>query len=222
MSKTLFITATDTDAGKTVVASALLRIAAQQGLSTLAFKPVSAGCEKTGDGLRNQDALDLWSEVTEEMAYEEVNPIAFEDPVAPHLAAQRLSQPISVEQLNKSYQYLLNKNADLLVVEGAGGWRLPLGQGQFMSDFVKRHELPCVMVIGLKLGCLNHALLTYESMLANNINVLGWVGNVVDPDMAYLEDNIASLRKLIDAPNLGIVPHLDDTTNAASYLRLPF
>lgn len=217
----LFVTGTDTDAGKTLVAQAILHKCAKQGLSTAAYKPVSAGCQLTPQGLRNQDALILQSNSSIALTYDEVNPIAFADPVAPHLAAQKLAQPIDLQLIDSGLQRLRSKKPDLLLIEGAGGWRLPLGPDQYLSDFVKQHRLQVLMVVGLKLGCLNHALLTAQAIAQDGLQLVGWIGSQVDPNMLYLEENIQSLHSLIDAPNLGIVPHLEDYDRAVEYIRLP-
>jgi dethiobiotin synthetase len=219
MSQSIFITATDTDAGKTLVAESVLLAANQIGLSTLGYKPVAAGCEATAQGLRNQDALTLQHAASIEIPYEQVNPIAFAEPVAPHLAARRCGEKIDLKCIQYGYVDLCKKSADLLLIEGAGGWRLPLGDGAFMSDFVIRNEIPVILVIGLKLGCLNHALLTYESLQNDGVKVLGWIANQIDPNMLYLQDNIDELHSLIDAPCLGVIPHLTDLTDANQYVN---
>lgn len=220
MKNSVFITGTDTDAGKTVIAKAILQIAAQRGLSTVGFKPISAGCSETANGLRNEDALSLQSASSINVTYDEVNPVAFADPVAPHLAALRTKQKINVEQITSAYLHLNSYNADLLLTEGAGGWRLPLGQGQFLSDFVIQHKIPVILVVGLKLGCLNHALLTYQAIIADGVEVIGWVANQIDEQMLYLQDNIDSLKELIPAPCLGVVPRLNNIEQAQDFLTL--
>ncbi|GAB2680081.1 dethiobiotin synthase [Aliiglaciecola sp. 3_MG-2023] len=220
MSHSIFITGTDTDAGKTVIATAILQLAADRGLSTIGFKPVSAGCSETAEGLRNDDALALLAASTKGMAYERINPIAFADPVAPHLAAKRMGVTVETQKISSAYQYLVNQNADLLLTEGAGGWRLPLSECAFLSDFVIQHKIPVVLVVGMKLGCLNHALLTYQAISADGLEVIGWVANQIDDQMLYLQDNIDSLKALLPAPCLGVVPKLANTKQAAEYLSI--
>lgn len=214
-----FVTGTDTDAGKTFVCQALLLAAREKGLNTVAYKPVSAGCDVTDEGLRNEDALLLQRRCTVDLSYDQVNPIAFVDPVAPHLAAQRVKQLIVLEDLHAGLSVLHNKSADLLLVEGAGGWRLPLSNQQFLSDFAVQAKLPVILVVGLKLGCINHALLTAQAIKADGLNLSGWVANQIDPNMRYLEENIASLKELIDAPLLGCIPTLNSPEEALSYLQ---
>lgn len=222
MTKKIFITATDTDAGKTVISEAILQLAREHKNSTVGYKPVSAGCEETCDGLRNEDALILQRASSIECAYEMVNPIAFADPVAPHLAAARMQQQITLDEISMGLSKLALLEPDVLLIEGAGGWRLPLGNDVFMSDFVVTHNIPVILIIGLKLGCLNHALLTYQALTSDGVDVVGWVGNQVDPDMLYADENIKSLKQMIDAPCLGIVPHLKNTEDAKRYLQLDF
>lgn len=213
MTKSIFIAGTDTDVGKTFISKAILQRAAKLGLSTAAYKPVSAGCDVTVEGLRNKDALTLQRYSTVNLVYEDVNPIAYADPVAPHLAAQHLDEVIDFDTVTKGYEKLQITQADLILVEGAGGWRLPLGQGRFLSDVVKQQKIPVVLVVGMKLGCLNHALLTVEAIERDGVELIGWIANQIDPKMAYYEQNIGALTELISAPNLGVVPFVDDDSS---------
>lgn len=222
MTKSIFIAGTDTDVGKTFISKAILQRAEKLGLASAAYKPVSAGCELTDDGLRNEDALILQRHSTLNLAYDAVNPIAFADPVAPHLAAQKLAQAIDIETINTGYQNLLGTAADFILVEGAGGWRLPLGQGRFLSDFVKQQRIPVVLVVGMKLGCLNHALLTVEAIERDGVELVGWIANQIDPKMACFQQNIEALTDLITAPNLGIVPFVeDDNIDVSELISFP-
>lgn len=217
--KRYFVAGTDTDVGKTFVSQAILMAANQAGLKSIGYKPVSAGCEETSEGLRNSDALMLQRNSSVVLQYDEVNPVAFLDPVAPHLAAKKEEINIDVETVSQGYENLLAKDADLVLVEGAGGWRLPLNDSQFLSDFVIQHDLPVVLVVGLKLGCLNHSLLTVEAIKRDGLNLAGWVANQIDPDMLYLKDNIEALHGLISAPCLGVIPRLSVAEQAVSMLK---
>ncbi len=217
--KRYFVAGTDTDVGKTFVSQAILMAANQAGLKSIGYKPVSAGCEETSEGLRNSDALMLQRNSSVVLQYDEVNPVAFLDPVAPHLAAKKEEINIEVETVSQGYENLLAKDADLVLVEGAGGWRLPLNDSQFLSDFVIQHDLPVVLVVGLKLGCLNHSLLTVEAIKRDGLNLAGWVANQIDPDMLYLQDNIDALHGLISAPCLGVIPRLNVAEQAVSMLK---
>ncbi|GGO69789.1 dethiobiotin synthase [Bowmanella pacifica] len=218
--KCFFVTGTDTEVGKTFVSRAMLTQFKNRRLKTAAFKPVASGCENTPDGLRNDDALTLQATSSLPLDYEWVNPFAFEAPIAPHLAAAEAGISIDINQLVEAQQRLSALAPDVLLVEGAGGWRLPLGEGQFMSDFVIRQNMPVILVVGMRLGCLNHALLTAEAIRRDGLPLAGWVANQVDVDMPLLAENQAFLKAHIDAPLLGCIPRLSNPDMAARYLDL--
>lgn len=197
----LFITATDTDAGKTFVASALVKSLVNSGKSVAVYKPISAGCEVVDGELINDDAYLLQQASNCKQAISSVNPIAFEEPIAPHIAAAKSNKSITVDEVLNHYSQVTSLNADVIITEGAGGWRLPLGSGQFLSEFVKQSNQQVILVVNMKLGCLNHAMLTYESILADGLECIGWVANTFE-GMNYLEENIAELTQLINAPML--------------------
>lgn len=223
MKKKIFIAGTDTDAGKTFIASALLNKGKSQGLTTLGLKPVAAGCEQTPEGLRNRDALSLMEQSTQELPYEQVNPIALEEPIAPHIAAQRLMRPLSAERIVGLLRgVLMIHSAQLTLIEGAGGYRVPLNPRETLSDVVKELNTPVVLVVGMKLGCLNHALLTAEAIQRDGLQLAGWVANRIDPNMEAYEENIQTLHAMIKAPCLGEVPFIEsgDVSEAASYLEI--
>ena len=205
--KTYFITGTDTDVGKTLCCKALLQAANKQNLVTAAYKPIAAGCETTEAGLRNEDALILQKNSTIALPYNEVNPIAFELPIAPHIAAELTNKPIGIDLISQGLQNLQQKNADLIIVEGAGGWRLPLNNKQMLSDWVVEQKLPVILVVGMKLGCLNHAVLTYETILNDGLNVVGWIANQLQPDMPYYRENLQMLTEKIAAPMIAEIPY---------------
>lgn len=221
--KTYFIAGTDTDAGKTVAAVALLHAFAKAGLRTCAMKPIAAGCEQHAEGLRNSDALLLQAAASVRMTYEQVNPIALVEPIAPHIAAAIAGKPIQVDDLVAAWSALQQLPADLLLVEGAGGWELPLSANQTMPEFVKQTADGIILVVGLKLGCLNHAMLTVQAIRAAGIPLVGWVGNQCLPqEMPYQAENIDYLRAKIDAPWLGTLPYSQssDKLELADYLHL--
>ncbi len=218
--KSFFVAGTDTDVGKTVISAGILQGLNRRGLSTAGYKPVSAGCEKTPAGLRNEDAMTLLENSSIELAYQEVNPVAFEDPVAPHLAAHRLGQSINFHTVTSGLDNLVSKQPDVLLVEGAGGWRLPLDQDAYLSNLPMLYGMPVILVVGMRLGCLNHALLTYEAIQRDGLHDAGWVANEIDPQMLYKEDNLAALTHLLQAPLLGHVPFLAEGQSAADYLHL--
>ncbi|ROS01931.1 dethiobiotin synthetase [Sinobacterium caligoides] len=218
-----FITGTDTDAGKTVVAAGLLARAAQQGLRSVGLKPIAAGCELTEQGLRNDDALALMAASTEVLAYEVVNPVALEPAIAPHIVLMKQNRHVSVSQLAGYVRGAMMTPADLVLVEGAGGWRVPLNRREMLSALAKELEVPAILVVGVKLGCINHALLAAESIRADGVELAGWVGNVIDADTECLDENLMTLNALLQAPCLGVVPHLADCSapRVAEYLTLP-
>lgn len=212
---TFFITGTDTDVGKTVIASAMLVAANNRGLSTVACKPVAAGCRQTEEGLRNDDALSLQQCMSLSLPYEQVNPVALEPAIAPHIAATQIGKRLQAERLVGFCQAVLMQRADLAIVEGAGGWRVPLNASQTLADLAKTLQIPVVMVVGIKLGCINHALLTSEAIANDGLHLAGWVANQTQPDMACANENISTLRSMIAAPCLGEVPFLESPTSAA-------
>lgn len=222
MSLRYFITGTDTEIGKTTVAAGLLRAARLRGLSTAAVKPVAAGCMRTADGLRNDDALTLQAECEPPLAYELLNPVALEPAIAPHIAAEEAGLQLTARHLAQACRQVFQHNADMTLVEGAGGWRVPLNDRQTLADLAIELGEPVILVVGLRLGCINHALLTLESIAADGLHVAGWVANQVDPQMDRQQSNLDTLRKLISAPLLGVVPRLTPLSIAgvAGYLDL--
>lgn len=210
-----FITGTDTDCGKTTVAAGLLHAARRVGLSTAAVKPVASGCVAGPDGLRNADALALLGECSLPLTYAEVNPFAFEPAIAPHLAARDGPQRLTVEALSRAVKRVLERGADLTLIEGAGGWRVPLGQGVNLSELPRVLGLPVILVVGMRLGCINHAYLTAEAIERDGLRLAGWVANIVDPQMQRLDDNLQTLSAGLNAPCLGVVRHLPDAYPAA-------
>jgi len=202
-----FITGTDTDAGKTWVALGLLKVLADAGCRTAAFKPVACGVIETAQGLRNEDALLLGEHATLRASYEEVNPYFFAAPIAPHLAAHDAGVRIDLTRIKAQFD-MLAARADVVIAEGAGGWLVPLNGRDTMADLAKCLGLPVILVVGIRLGCLNHALLTAQSIMQHGVPLAGWVANAVQPRFTELERNIAALRERISAPLLGSVPYL--------------
>lgn len=192
MTPSLFVTGTDTEIGKTYVAAALIRVLRAAGLRVAPFKPVSAGCESTPEGLRNEDALALLEAAGGGFDYDDVNPVALADPVAPHLAAADIGMVIDPALLDVAHARLA-ASADLVVVEGAGGWRVPLTPTLDTADWVAGHGWPVLLVVGMRLGCLNHALLSAEA-ISRRTRLAGWVANVLPPVQPRWRDNVASLR----------------------------
>ena len=222
MSAAFFLTGTDTEIGKTTIAAGLLHAARRAGLSTAAAKPVASGCQLTEQGLRNDDALALLAQCSLPLPYAEVNPYAFAPAIAPHLAARDAGVPLNVASLRAPVQQIIDKHADFTLVEGAGGWRVPLAGQETLADLAVALQLPVILVVGVRLGCINHAVLSVEAIVRDGLPVAGWVANLVDPNTSRLDDNLACLRERIAAPCLGFVPHLNAVSAeaVASYLDL--
>jgi len=203
--KGVFVTGTDTDCGKTEVTLALLAALRQSGLAVLGMKPIASGCELTPAGPRNRDAWRLRAQGSHEAPYELVNPYAFEPAIAPHIAADQAGVKIESTVIETAAKRLVARS-DYLVVEGVGGWRVPLGPTLAVSDLPLALGLPVVLVVGIRLGCINHGLLTVEAIRARGARFAGWVANRMDPDMAAYDENLATLTASIEAPCLGRVP----------------
>ncbi|TDF41345.1 dethiobiotin synthase [Alteromonadaceae bacterium M269] len=218
--KTYFVTGTDTEVGKSFVTATILKCLSSAQYKTLGFKPIAAGCEQTADGLRNEDGLLLQDASSLDVPYELVNPIAFEPPVAPHLAAKQENKVIDTPMLSDTLATLQGLEPDLLLVEGAGGWRLPLGNGRYLSDWCVEETLPVILVVGVKLGCLNHAVLTAEAIKRDGLKLAGWIANYCDEEMPLLNENVASLKSLIDAPMLGEVKRAANSDEAGKFLEI--
>lgn len=205
MTLSIFVTGTDTEIGKTHVAGGLLRAAAASGMNAAGFKPIAAGCEATPDGPRNEDALALQAASNIDLPYELVNPIALMPPIAPHIAAQRAGVTIAAAPIMDAYHAIASQ-ADIVVIEGAGGWFVPLSEaGPTMADVVAEAGWPVMLVVGMRLGCLNHALLSAQAIAGTN-HLAGWVANCLPPEQPGLSDNIDCLRKQLSAPCIGVVP----------------
>ncbi len=218
MSK-FFITATDTDAGKTFVATALVKALVNTGKTVAVYKPISAGCEVIDGELINEDAFLLQQVANSNQSISNVNPIAYEEPIAPHIAAAKSNQSITVEDVLQHYANVTSLNADITLTEGAGGWRLPLGNGKYLSEFVQQSDQKVILVVNMKLGCLNHAILTYETILADGLECIGWVANTFE-GMNYLEENITELTSLIKAPMIARLNKEINTDIAATKFDL--
>lgn len=215
MSPAYFIAGTDTDVGKTTVAAGLLHAAQLAGLSTLGAKPVASGCSASAKGLRNDDALALIAQSSVKLPYEQVNPFAFEPAIAPHLAAREAGVTLNVQALLDPMRAVLAQGADFTLIEGAGGWRVPLSDQANLSDLAIALKLPVILVVGVRLGCINHALLSAEAIARDGLQLAGWVANIVDPRTSRLEENLASLAERLPAPCLGRVPKLKQVSAEA-------
>jgi dethiobiotin synthetase len=203
----IYVTGTDTGVGKTLIATALVRALNQAGRQTRGLKPLASGASRTRDGLRNADALALQAEGRPPMPYELVNPYCFEPAIAPHLAAAEAGIETALPALLAWYERA-REGCDWTVVEGAGGWRVPLHPQGYTSDLPQALGIPVLLVVGLRLGCLNHARLTFEAMRHDHARFAGWIGNRIDPEFARADENLATLERLLDAPPLSVIPTL--------------
>ena len=203
----LFVAGTDTGIGKTHAACALLHALRATGLRVTGMKPVASGCEATPQGLRNEDALALRAASSAPLPpYAQSNPVALRDALSPHLAAAHEGVTITLPPLRAAFDALWAAH-DAVVVEGVGGWRVPLAPGLFASAIPRQWDLPVIFVVGLRLGCLNHALLSAEAIRADGCRLAGWIANRIDPAMEAADENLATLRELLPAPCLGVLPH---------------
>ncbi len=202
----IFITGTDTGIGKTWFTLALIQALQNQGLRVAGMKPVASGCDSTPAGLRNEDAVLIQQQAGLKVAYETVNPYAFAPPIAPHIAAQHVGVEIHLSPIFKAAQ-ALQAQADILVVEGVGGWRVPLSEQLSLVDIVKRLDAQVLLVVGLRLGCINHALLTAEVLEQDCCQCVGWVGNQLEPHTAELDNIINTLQQRLSMPFLGHLPY---------------
>lgn len=220
MSKGYFITGTDTEVGKTVAAVALTQSLVAQDWRVAVMKPVASGCERTEQGLRNADALALMQASNVPAAYHEINPYAFEPAIAPHIAANLAGVELDMAVIRGPYLELAAR-ADRVVVEGAGGWRVPLSGDIDMASLACGLDLDVVLVVGMRLGCLNHALLTAESIVAEGRRLAGWVANFAQPPMDYARQNLRTLQDRLPARCLGWIPHFAEglPQDLSAYVR---
>jgi dethiobiotin synthetase len=212
-----FITGTDTEVGKTFIACALLHALRNQGRTALGMKPVAAGLDVEG---KNEDVEQLIAASSITAPRQLINPYAFNAAVAPHIAAAEEGITIELAQIVSAFKQLSGL-ADAVLVEGVGGFCVPLGPVSDTADLAVALDLPVILVVGLRLGCINHALLTEQAIAARGLKLAGWVANGIDPAMARVDENLATLKARISAPLLGIVPYGTTPETAALALRLP-
>lgn len=202
---TIFVTGTDTGVGKTRISCGLLQQLRAEGLSVCGYKPVASGCEKTPEGLRNEDALALQEAAQTTEAYGCINPYAFEPAIAPHLAAKAVGVNLNLTLLNQAHDELA-LSYKWVVTEGAGGFLVPLNDDITFGDWAAQRRWPVLLVVGMRLGCINHALLSAEAIARRGL-LAGWVANTLSPDMPQLQENIGTLIERMPAPLLGVVPY---------------
>ncbi|WP_295761556.1 dethiobiotin synthase [Undibacterium sp.] len=222
-----FVTGTDTEIGKTLVTSALLLALAQQGFSTLGMKPVAAGADLIEGVWHNEDVDALMAAASVRAAPELVSPYLMQTPAAPHIVAELESVQISGAHIQTCYQ-ALTQQADAVIVEGVGGFCVPLNADMDTADMAQTLGLPVILVVGMRLGCINHALLTAQAIAARGLKLAGWVANTVDENMLYPDQNLAALKARLPAPMLGWIPRINELTQtrraqaAAACLNLNF
>lgn len=214
----LFVTGTDTEVGKTVISVAIMKSLQKQGEVVVGMKPIASGCDVTEHGLRNEDAVAIQQQCSTPIDYEIINSYSFEPAIAPHIAAKQVGVEIDFRHIQKQF-CVLQQDADSVIVEGAGGWLVPLNDQLSMEDLAIRLGLPIVVVVSIKLGCINHALLTLQAIEHSGLPIYGWVANRLEPN-SQADEIINTLKNAISAPCLGDVPHLSSTEQACDYLDL--
>ena len=219
MQKSYFITGTDTGVGKTLVTSALVHGFAEKGYKAAALKPVAAGCAWHEGRLLSEDVAQLEAASNVELPAAIVNPYSLEPPVAPHIAARQAGVELDLDVIQQACEQAA-RQVDILLVEGVGGFRVPFSDQADSADLAVRLGLPLIMVVGMRLGCLNHALLTAEAIASRGLHLAGWVANRIDPEMLVFEENLQALENRLDAPCLGVIPWLPEAgfKSAACYL----
>lgn len=221
MANGLFITGTDTGVGKTWISAGIMSLLKAQGQSVIGMKPVASGCEVTEHGLRNEDALILQQQGSIDIDYIQINPYAFAPAIAPHIAAQQAGITINIQEIENKYQEL-TQQAEWVIVEGVGGWQVPLNDDETVADLAVALALPVILVVGMRLGCINHALLSAAAIERSGLQLAGWIANQIDPEMAEQKQNLLSLQQRINAPLLGSVPYQQtlDAEHIAGWLDL--
>lgn len=204
MKHTYFVTGTDTNVGKTWATLALMQHFKNQNLSVLGMKPVASGCEKINGEWQNSDALAIQKMGSQFVDYSLLNPFAYELPISPHLAGKE--NPAKLETIFANFQTLQNL-ADILIVEGAGGWYAPLNETETIADLAQTLNVPIILVVAIKLGCINHALLTFEAIQNANLNCVGWIAACNDADFNYVDSTIESITNRSNAPLIATIPY---------------
>lgn len=212
MTERFYVTGTDTEVGKTVASTALLQAARLLGRSAVGYKPVASGSEMTDEGLRNSDALALQRNSALPLRYEEVNPYTFAEPTSPHIVSADEQRPIEAGVLSAGLR-ALEAQADWVLVEGAGGWFTPLSPTLTLADWVRDEQLPVILVVGVKLGCINHAVLTAQAVQQAGLRLAGWIANDVVPPGRRHAEYLSTLQRMLPAPLLGEIPWLGESVD---------
>lgn len=220
--KAYFVTGTDTDAGKTFASCALLEAVNALGKSTLGLKPVAAGATEHSDGWRNDDALALMAHASLKRSYEEINPVLYREPASPHIAAKLGGRRATVAQILGYCRGVLMSKPDFTLIEGAGGWRVPLNQNEWLSQLAVELAFPVILVVPVRLGCINHAALTVEAIRRDRLPIAGWIANTLTSEpMAHYVENLETLQRVIGAPLLAELPfmHAASPKEAIAYIN---
>lgn len=214
-----FITGTDTEVGKTWATAALMEAIKAQGHRVVGMKPIASGCEETAEGLRNDDALKIQQACSEPVPYDQINRYRFLPPISPHIAAREAGVNIDGDLIRQDVDQI-RKTADVTLVEGVGGWLAPINDHETVESLALRLDLPVILVVGIRLGCLNHAILTQRAIESSGVRLAGWVGNVLGQSMQSLDDNIQYLRENLHGECFGITPYLDayDPVTASQHI----
>lgn len=214
----IFITGTDTEIGKTFISAALIRRLSSEGTQVAGLKPIASGAEPVQGVMKNDDALQLQNASNMSLGYKQVNPFCFEPAIAPHIAADLAGVLLNVELLTEKVE--IPENADLIVVEGAGGWLTPLNHHETFADWVEQGRYEVILVVGMKLGCLNHAMLSVRDIESRGLKLAGWVANFAQGKMDMAEDNVQWLKNNITAPCLGVIPFQKDSQDTYAIDKL--
>lgn len=209
--KGIFVTGTDTGVGKTLVSCELLLAARRRGIRPVGMKPIASGANVTTEGLRNDDALALSGADGEGATYGDVNPYCFAAAIAPHIAARESGVSVELARIDASASRLASQR-DWLLVEGVGGWLAPLSTGLTVRDLARHMALPVVLVVGLRLGCLNHAALSFDSIQRSGLVFAGWIASQIEPTMRRIKQNLATLAEILEAPPLAVLRWRPDET----------
>ena len=217
-----FISGTDTNVGKTEITCALMRVISNQDKTVVGMKPISAGVEKIREGYLNKDVDKIMNEASFSYDISKVNSYSFDEPIAPHIAADKVNCSIDFNLIQNNLNQIKEK-ADYVFIEGAGGHEVPLDKTRTMADLVTSLDIPIILVVGIRLGCINHSILTINSILNRKQKLFGWVANCIDKDMSEIDKNISYLKEKIPSPLIGIVPYQEniDTEIISSFLVWP-